>query len=196
MENPNKNLNKFVKIAFLGAIAVVLMLFEIPLIPLFPWLKMDLSELPVLMGAFAFGPLAGVVIEALKIVLNTLITGSSTGFVGEFANFLIGIFFVVPAAYIYNRNKSKKSAIIGMIIGGLSMEVIGALANVYLLIPAFGMSGKIDIIQYVLVGLIPFNGLKAIMVSIVTYIVYKKVSVSIFKVDPCFEGIKKLSEEN
>ena len=68
--NTSKNLSKFVKIALLSAIAVVIMLFEIPLIPLFPWLKMDLSELPVLIGAFAFGPMAGVIIEGLKILLN------------------------------------------------------------------------------------------------------------------------------
>ena len=88
--NTSKNLSKFVKIALLSAIAVVIMLFEIPLIPLFPWLKMDLSELPVLIGAFAFGPMSGVIIEGLKILLNLLITGTGTGFVGELANFIIG----------------------------------------------------------------------------------------------------------
>ncbi len=72
--NTSKNLSKFVKIALLSAIAVVIMLFEIPLIPLFPWLKMDLSELPVLLGAFAFGPMSGVIIEGLKILLNLLMT--------------------------------------------------------------------------------------------------------------------------
>ncbi|MBS5926196.1 MAG: ECF transporter S component [Clostridium sp.] len=194
--NTSKNLSKFVKIALLSAIAVVIMLFEIPLIPLFPWLKMDLSELPVLIGAFAFGPMTGVIIEGLKILLNLLMTGSATGFVGELANFIIGVSFVVPAAMIYHRNKSKKSAIIGMIVGGLFMEVAGILANIYLLLPAFGMSGKIDIAQYIMVGLIPFNGLKAILVSAITMLVYKKLSVSIFKVDPGFDKSKELRKEN
>ena len=191
--NTSKNLSKFVKIALLSAIAVVIMLFEIPLIPLFPWLKMDLSELPVLIGAFAFGPMAGVIIEGLKILLNLLMTGTATGFVGELANFIIGVSFVVPAAMIYHRNKSKKSAII---VGGLFMEVAGILANIYLLLPVFGMSGKIDITQYVMVGLIPFNGLKAILVSAITMLVYKKLSVSIFKVDPGFDKSKELRKEN
>ncbi|MFR3910979.1 MAG: ECF transporter S component [Clostridium paraputrificum] len=195
--NTSKNLSKFVKIALLSAIAVVIMLFEIPLIPLFPWLKMDLSELPVLIGAFAFGPMSGVIIEeGLKILLNLLMTGTATGFVGELANFIIGVSFVVPAAMIYHRNKSKKSAIIGMIVGGLFMEVAGILANIYLLLPVFGMSGKIDITQYVMVGLIPFNGLKAILVSAITMLVYKKLSVSIFKVDPGFDKSKELRKEN
>ncbi|MDB2076051.1 MULTISPECIES: ECF transporter S component [Clostridium] len=194
--NTSKNLSKFVKIALLSAIAVVIMLFEIPLIPLFPWLKMDLSELPVLIGAFAFGPMSGVIIEGLKILLNLLMTGTSTGFVGELANFIIGVSFVVPAAMIYHRNKSRKSAIIGMIVGGLFMEVAGILANIYLLLPVFGMSGKIDMAQYVMVGLIPFNGLKAILVSAITMLVYKKLSVSIFKVDPGFDKSKELRKEN
>ena len=194
--NTSKNLSKFVKIALLSAIAVVIMLFEIPLIPLFPWLKMDLSELPVLIGAFAFGPMSGVIIEGLKILLNLLMTGTSTGFVGELANFIIGVSFVVPAAMIYHRNKSRKSAIIGMIVGGLLMEVAGILANIYLLLPVFGMSGKIDIAQYIMVGLIPFNGLKAILVSAITMLVYKKLSVSIFKVDPGFDKSKELRKEN
>ena len=194
--NTSKNLSKFVKIALLSAIAVVIMLLEIPLIPLFPWLKMDLSELPVLIGAFAFGPMSGVIIEGLKILLNLLMTGTSTGFVGELANFIIGVSFVVPAAMIYHRNKSRKSAIIGMIVGGLFMEVAGILANIYLLLPVFGMSGKIDMAQYVMVGLIPFNGLKAILVSAITMLVYKKLSVSIFKVDPGFDKSKELRKEN
>lgn len=194
--NNSKNLSKFIKISLLSAIAVVLMLFDIPLIPLFPWLKMDLSELPVLIGAFAFGPMAGVVIEGLKILLNLLLTGTGTGFVGELANFIVGVAFVFPAAAIYHRKKSKKSAIIGMIVGGLVMEVAGILANIYLLLPAFGMAGKVDLYQYVMVGLIPFNGLKAILISSITMLVYKKLSVSIFKVDPCFDKVKELQKEN
>ncbi|MGL4108943.1 ECF transporter S component [Clostridium sp. LP20] len=196
MNNPNTNLSKFIKMALLSAIAVILMLIEIPLIPLFPWLKMDLSELPVLMGAFAFGPAAGIVIEGMKILLNLLLTGTATGFVGEIANFIIGISFVVPASYIYHRSKSKNSAIIGMIVGGLFMEVAGIIANVYFLLPAFGMvMDPAQTIQYVTIGLLPFNGVKAVLVSVVTFIVYKKVSLSIFKVDTGFDSKKKLSKE-
>ena len=195
MNNQNKNLSKFIKIALLGAIAALLMLIEIPLIPMFGWLKLDISELPVLMGAFAFGPMAGVVIEILKLVVNTMLTGSGTGFVGELANFIIGVSFVVPAALIYHRNKSKKSAIIGMIIGGLFMEVAGIFANIYILLPAYGMAGQINISQYVIYGLLPFNGIKAVLVSVVTFLVYKRVSNAIFKVDNGFESKKEIKSE-
>lgn len=186
--NSSKNLNKFIKVALLSAIAVILMYVDIPVIPLFPWLKIDFSDVPALMGAFAFGPLTGVAIELLKNILILLVKGTGTGFVGEIANFLVGIALVLPASMIYQRRKSKKNAILGMLIGILSIEVIGILANVYLLLPAFGMqmAGK-ELMEYIVAGLIPFNGLKGILVSFITYILYKRLSVSIFKVEPMLD---------
>jgi len=196
MNQSNTKLSKMIKISLLGAIAVVLMFIEFPVLPAFPWLKMDLSELPVLMGAFAFGPVVGIVIESLKIVLHLLLKGTETGFVGELANFIVGVSLVVPASYIYNRNKSKKTAIIGMIVGTITMEVVAILANIYLLMPLFGMVYNAeDTLKYVAVGLLPFNGIKALMVSVVTFAVYKKVSVAIFKVDSGFSKKKELSKE-
>jgi len=196
MNQSNTNLSKMIKISMLGAIAVVLMFIEFPVLPTFPWLKMDLSELPVLIGAFAFGPVAGIGVETLKIVLHLLLKGTETGFVGEIANFIVGISLVVPASYIYHRNKSKTTAIIGMIVGGITMEIVGIIANVYFLLPAFGMVlNAEDTLKYVTAGLLPFNGLKALMVSVVTFAVYKKVSVAIFKVDSGFGRKKKLSKE-
>lgn len=185
----NKNLNKFIKISLLGAIAVVLMYFDfpIPFLP-FPWLKIDLSDIPALMGAFAFGPMAGIVVELLKNLLILIVKGTGTGFVGEIANFIVGVSLVAPAAWVYHRNKSRKNALLGMILGTLSIEIIGILANVYLLLPAFGMNMvKEELIQYVTVGLLPFNGVKAILVCGITYILYKRVSVAIFKVDSNFD---------
>ncbi|MGL4774495.1 MAG: ECF transporter S component [Clostridium sp.] len=187
MNQKSKNLSRFVKISLLSAIAVVIMYLEFPIIPAFPWLKLDLSDVPALMGGFAFGPLAGVTIEGMKILLNLLLTGTQTGFVGETANFLIGISFILPATYIYWRNKSKKSAIIGMVIGGLSMEIIGIIANIYFLLPAYGMNLEgTAAVNYVVAGLLPFNGIKSVLLGIVTYLLYKKVSVAIFKVEPNF----------
>lgn len=183
-----KNLNKLIKIALLSAIAVVLMYFDfiVPFIP-FSWLKIDLSDVPALMGAFAFGPMAGVVIELLKNILIVIVKGSETMLVGQLANFIVGCAFVVPAAWVYHRNKSKKTAILGMLIGTLSIEIVGILANIYILLPAFGMAmAKDELIKYVTIGLIPLNGLKSILVSVITYILYKRVSVAIFKVDSNF----------
>ena len=189
----NKNLNIFINISLLGAIAVELMYFDfpIPFLP-FPWLKIDLSDIPALMGAFAFGPMAGVVIELLKNLLILIVKGTGTGFVGEIANFIVGISLVAPAAWVYHRNKSKKTALLGMLLGTLCIEIVGIIANVYFLVPAYGMKMATDeIINYVTIGLVPFNGIKAIMVCSLTYVLYKKVSLAIFKVDSNFDRVEK-----
>lgn len=193
MNNQNKNLSKFVKISLLGAISVILMYIDFPVIPLFPWLKIDFSDVPALMGAFAFGPLTGILIELIKNLLIILVKGTSTGFIGEMANFIVGVSLVAPAAWIYHRNKSKKTALIGMMLGFLCIEIVGIIANVYFLLPAYGMHmEKAELLQYVTVGLLPFNGIKAVLVSVITYVLYKKVSKSIFKVDSYLDKNKEI----
>ena len=183
MKTKTLNTNRFIKLSLLSAIAVILMYIDFPVIPIFPWLKIDLSDVPALMGAFAFGPLAGVIIELMKNLLILIVKGTGTAFVGELANFLVGVALVWPAAMVYKKNKTKKTAVLGMVLGILCIEVVGILANVYLLLPAYGMAmSKAELMQYVNVGLIPFNGIKAILVCGITYALYKKVSVSIFKV--------------
>ena len=195
MKTKTLNTNRFIKLSLLSAIAVILMYIDFPVIPIFPWLKIDLSDVPALMGAFAFGPLAGVIIELMKNLLILIIKGTGTGFVGEFANFLVGVALVWPAALVYKKNKTKKTAILGMVLGILCIEVVGILANVYLLLPAYGMAmSKAELMQYVTVGLIPFNGIKSILVCGITYALYKKVSVSIFKVEPMLDKPKQMKE--
>ncbi|ELC8456761.1 ECF transporter S component [Clostridium perfringens] len=195
MKTKTLNTNRFIKLSLLSAISVILMYIDFPVIPIFPWLKIDLSDVPALMGAFAFGPLAGVIIELMKNLLILIVKGTSTGFVGEFANFLVGVALVWPAALVYKKNKTKKTAILGMVLGVLCIEVVGILANVYLLLPAYGMAmSKAELMQYVTVGLIPFNGIKSILVCGITYALYKKVSVSIFKVEPMLDKPKQMKE--
>lgn len=188
------NIHVLAKIAILGAIAFVLMMVEFP-VPFIapPFYKMDFSELPVLLGGFALGPMAAVGIEALKIVLNLLFQGTSTAYVGELANFLIGISLSVPAAMIYSANKSKNSAIRGMVIGSVTMAVVGVLLNYFVLLPAYSffyhlpidtivaMGGKIfpfvtNKLTFVIACVTPFNLLKGIMISVITALIYKRVS--------------------
>lgn len=181
----------FTKIAILGALAFILMLFEFPL-PVAPnFYKLDLSEVPVLVGGFALGPIAAIVIEALKNVLNIIFTGSTTAYVGEFANFIVGCAFVVPAAIIYKRNKTKSSALKGLIIGTICLVIAGALMNVYVLLPLYSrfmeldkiieagnmiFKGVKDVSTFVLFCVVPFNLIKGVIVSAITALVYKRVS--------------------
>ena len=186
------NINKTVKVSLLVGVAFILMFIELPIIPIFPWLKMDISDVPALMGAFAFGPLTGILIEFLKVVMHFLLTGSSTGGVGEVANFMIGVSFVAPAAFIYWRNKSKKTAILGMIVGLIAMEVVAIVANIYFLLPVYGMKmAPAELMEYVTIGLLPFNTIKGVVLSGLTYMLYKKISVAVFKVEPDLGSKKK-----
>ncbi len=180
-------------VAMLSAVATVLMLFEIPLwfAPFF--YKLDFSEVPVMVGAFALGPVAGILIELVKVLLNLVVNGTITMGVGEFANFLIGCSLVVPAAMIYHRKKSFKSALNGMIVGSLSMTVIGSVLNAVLLLPVFaffmnttmadligigtGVNPAItNLSTFIILAVAPFNLLKGVVVSAITMVLYKQIS--------------------
>ncbi len=180
-------------IGMLGAIAVVLMLFEIPL-PFAPsFYEIDLSEVPVLVGCFAMGPVAGVLIELVKIILNLIINGTVTAGVGELANFFIGCSFCIPAGMIYNRKKTKKGAIVGLVSGTLIMTFLGCFINAYIMLPTYAKAFSIpldgliemgtkvnanitDLFTFVMFAVVPFNLLKGILVSIVVLLIYKKIS--------------------
>jgi riboflavin transporter FmnP len=181
------------KVAILGAFATVLMLLEFPLFFAPSFYKLDLSEIPVLVGAFALGPIAGLAIEAVKIMVNFFINGTETGGVGELANFLIGAAFIVPASIIYYRHKSKKSAVVGMGLGILSMVVFGSLMNAFFLLPFYATLFHMNVADFVAMGtainplitnlaglilwaVVPFNLVKGLLISIVVLLLYKQVS--------------------
>ncbi|MCD5415404.1 MAG: ECF transporter S component [Clostridiales bacterium] len=179
-----------VKVAILGAIAFGVMLVQFP-IPIFPaFLKIDLSDVVALIGGFAIGPIAGVTVQLIKVLLHFVIR-TSTGGVGELANFIIGASFVFPAAFIYHMKKDKKHALIGVFIGTVTMTVAGALANMYILIPFYANILPIEVIinmgtiinsritdmpSLVLYGITPFNIFKGVIISLVTMLIYKKIS--------------------
>lgn len=192
--NASGKVRQMALIAMMGAAAVILMLLEIPLPFLAPpFYELDFSEVPVMIGAFALGPVSGVLIELVKILLNLMINGSITAGVGEFGNFLIGCSFLLPASVIYYRKKDKKHAMIGMTVGTIFMVVAGCLVNAYLLLPAYSVglgipmeslvamgtaiNPAIDgILTFVLLAVAPFNLLKGILVSVLTMLLYKRIS--------------------
>lgn len=181
------------KVSVLGALAFLVMLFEIPL-PFAPsFYKLGFDEVIVLIGGFALGPWAAVCIEGLKIALNLLYNGTITAGTGELSNFLIGLSFVLPATLIYQQEKTRKSACIGLIAGTISMTILGAMINYFIILPAYAYFMKIPmegliaagtavnpaingLLAFVLLASVPFNLLKGVLVSIVVFISYKKVS--------------------
>ncbi len=180
-------------VAMLSAVAALLMLFEIPLwfAPFF--YELDFSEVPVMVGAFALGPMAGVLIELVKVLLNLIFNGTITMGVGELANFLIGCSLVVPAAFIYHRRKSFQSALTGMIVGTVSMTILGSVLNAVLLLPVFAFFNNTTMAELISIGtgvnpaiknlttfivlaVVPFNLLKGVVASVITMGLYKQIS--------------------
>ena len=187
------NLRNLVQIGMLGAVSVVLMMFEIPLFFAPSFYKIALSEIPVLIGTFAMGPVAGMFIELIKVVLHMLFKGSSTAGVGDFANFLIGCAMIVPAGLIYKKKHNRTGAIVGMISGTLFMTILGCFLNAYVLLPAYakafqmpmdalvGMGTAVNshitsVTTLVIFAIVPFNLLKGVLVSLIVFLIYKKIS--------------------
>lgn len=184
-----------VQIGMLGAIALVLMFFEFP-IPFIapPFIKMDFSEIPVLVGTFAMGPLAGVLIELLKNLLNLVIHGTTTMGVGELSNFIIGCAFVVPAGLFYRKKKTRVNALKGMAAGTLLMAAMGCLTNAFIMFPLYSTLMGIpmdsfiamgtaihpvidNMVSFVILCMVPFNLLKGIVISFITLLLYKRLRV-------------------
>lgn len=188
------SLRYIAKVAVLSAMAAALMLLEFPLPFLAPpFYQLDFSEVAVLIGGFSLGPLAGVLIELLKNLLNLLINGTATGYVGEFANFVTGCAFVLPAAFLYRYRKNLKCALLGMTLGTVSLAIVGSLLNYFVLIPLYSeiyglpldsiiaMGASInpaikDLPTLVVIAVFPFNLVKGLACSAATTLLYKRVS--------------------
>ncbi|MBP3198247.1 MAG: ECF transporter S component [Butyrivibrio sp.] len=197
------------KIAIIGvfsAISFVLMLIEFPL-PFAPsFYKFDFSDIPALIGGFAAGPMVGVMIEFIKVLLNILIQGTTSGFVGEIANFVVGAAFILPATIIYRFKKTRKAALISCLAGTLCIAIVGSLLNAFFLLPAYaimfgsgidafvGMGAAINpaisnVTTFCLFAVAPFNLVKGIADSAITFLVYKQLS-PILKADQMISSHK------
>ena len=180
-----------VKISILSAIGYILMFISVPLPMLFPeFLKIDISDLPALLGGIALGPMAGITIAFFKNLLQFITGMSTTGGVGEFANFLIGGSFVFTVSYIYSKKRDVAGVIIGLISGIIVMTIIGCIANYFIILPFYSTIGwSIDAVvamgsainpainnklSFVIWIIAPFNILKSGIMSVLTLPMYKK----------------------
>lgn len=185
-------------IGICGAIATVLHLLDFPLPFLAPdFYKLDFSELPVMLCGFYLGPSATVACEAVKIVLKLLLKSTSTAFVGDFANFVVGCSFALPASIVYHTHKNKHSAMIGLVLGTVVMTVFGSAFNGIYLLPKFAelygmpldtiiaMGSAINpairsIPTFVTLAVAPLNLIKGASVSVLTMLLYKRVARPLF----------------
>lgn len=186
----NKKLSVLIKISILSAMAFIIYFIEFP-IPVFPqFLQLDFSDIPALLGAFAMGPMAGIAIELIKNALHLLRT--QTVGIGELANFITGAAFAATSGAIYKHLKTRKNAFISLIIGTLVMAVIASAANYYIFLPLYEKylfpisaivkmaskvnSAVVDLNTLVVFSILPFNLFKGVVISIITFLVYKRVS--------------------
>lgn len=184
------NTRYIAKIGILAAIAVILMFFEVPL-PMMPsFLKLDASELPAIIGAFILGPMAGVSIEFIKNLLHA--ANTQTMGIGEIANFLVGVAFILPAGYLYQKYQSRSGAIMSLAVGTLSMMIAASLLNYFILLPLYqamlhfpleqiinlGTAANpriVDLKSFITMAIAPFNLIKGIVISVFTLMIYKKI---------------------
>ncbi len=191
MKNKTTTPKTLVFVGMMGAVSTILMFldFAIPIAPSF--MKFDIANLPALFAGFFLGPIQGTAVCIIKIILKTLLQGSDTAFVGELVNLIASICYVVPAAVIYRIMHNKKGAIIGMTVGTLIVSIAMVLLNLYITFPLYsnlyglpleaiiGMGTAInpaivDLPTMMLFSVFPFNIIKHVVTSIITYLVYKK----------------------
>ena len=177
----------------LGALSMVLQMFEVAL-PFAPsFMKFDISELPALFAGFLLGPVAGCLAVVVKLLLKLVTRGSSTAFVGEFSNLIGSCFYVLCAALIYIRHKTKKTAVMALVISTISVSLVQVLLNAWVMFPLYsnlyglsmdviiGMGHAVnplitDNLTMMLFGVLPFNLFKHGVTSLVTFLLYKRVS--------------------
>ena len=180
--------------AMLSAVAFILMFIEFPIPMLIPaFIKMDFSDLPALLGAFALGPVYGVIISFLKNLLHIVIKGTSTACVGELSNFILGAIFSAVAGYLYKHHKSRKTAIIGAVAGAVAMGVLSVPSNYFVVYPAYvqfyhmpleailGMYQAIlpsadSLIKCLILFNLPFTLVKGLLDAVLCMLIYKPLS--------------------
>ena len=183
------------QIAMLGAVAGVLMNLEVPLPFLAPsFYQLDFSEIPPLIGSFAMGPVPGILIELVKILVHLVTKGSLTAGIGDVANFLFGCSYIIPAGliYRYHHKKTRVHAVAGMAAGVILTTILSCFVNVYFLLPAYSVfmpidqvlsmgaaihSGVNSLFTFALMILVPFNLFKYTLTSVIVFFVYKRIRV-------------------
>ena len=181
--------HRLVTSAMLGAVASMLMFFNfnVPLMPSF--IKMDFSELPALLAAYSYGPVAGVTVCLVKNIVNLM--SSSTGGVGELSNFMLGCMFVVPAGLVYKKFRSKKGAFAGAFLGAVSMAVFSVITNYYIVYPVYTAFMPMEVImgmyqailpsvnslwQALIIFNMPFTFIKGVLNLLMCMFIYKPLS--------------------
>ncbi|BFL73001.1 ECF transporter S component [Anaerococcus sp.] len=184
------SLDRITKVGILSALSYGLMFIQVPIPIAPPFMKLDLADVPSLIGGFALGPWYGVMIQFIKNLLN--LSKTMTGGVGELSNFIVGSTFVLVSSLIYRNNKTKKNSILSLILGVLAMSAVATISNAFVVFPLYGKAMNMDLSAFaaqagknslvknyftlMIFSIAPFNIIKGAVASIVTELIYKRIS--------------------
>lgn len=187
------NIKNLTRIAILGTIGGLLMIIDFPIFIAPSFYKLDIGDLPCLIGAFAMGPVSGLFIQIIKILVKLLFKPTSTAFVGEIAAFIFSSTYCLVASIIYQKNRNKRGANIAIIIGSLSMILVSAIANYYFIIPFYSRLYNMpleaiislgsaifpiidSLFMFVICCVVPFNIVKVAIIDVLTMLLYKRIA--------------------
>ena len=184
------SLDRITKVGVLSALSYGLMFIQVPIPIAPPFMKLDLADVPSLIGGFALGPWYGVMIQFIKNLLN--LSKTMTGGVGELSNFIVGSTFVLVSSLIYRNNKTKKNSILSLILGVFAMSAVATISNAFVVFPLYGKAMNMDLSAFaaqagknslvknyftlMIFSIAPFNIIKGAVESIVTELIYKRIS--------------------
>lgn len=180
----NNKVQKMVSIAMLAAIGTVLQFVAFPIMPAFSFLKIDFSDIPILLGMFLYGPLAGVITAFVRSLLHLFLTGlAPQNMVGDFASFLASSIFTLPIFYFFGKKKNiRTNRIVGLVSGILALTIFMSIANYFVITPVYlqlyGVTTQqflgTSLASYVAIGIVPFNLIKGLLVSGVFLVLHAK----------------------
>jgi len=186
-KNKKFTVRSYVLIGMMSALSYCLMFLNFPLPPFPSYLQVDFSDVPALLAAFILGPVAGILVELIKNIIDYFLTGSESGIpVGHIANMIAGVSFILPTYFIYNKIKTKKGMIFGLCVSVIMMTSLLSLFNYFVLLPVYyalmNLSIEGSILKDTIVSaIIPFNLLKGVIISILFILVFSKMQVWITK---------------
>ncbi|MBS4176475.1 ECF transporter S component [Bacillus sp. FJAT-49731] len=177
------NVKSFVAIGMLSSLSFILMLIKFPIPPFPAYLSVDFSDIPALIAALMFGPVAAILVELFKNILDYLTSGSEVGIpIGNMANFLAGILFVLPTYFVYKRLKMKRGLAVSLVVGTLFMAVFMSIINYVAILPAYTLllgwpaMETSEMRQLVVAAILPFNVIKGIIVTIIFLLLYSRMN--------------------
>lgn len=190
----NKKLQRMIIIGMMSSIAFLLHLLNFPIPPFPAFLEVDFGDIPALVTAIILGPVAGILVELLKNIIDWVYTGSPTGVpVGHLANFVTGLLFILPTYFIYNKLRSKKGLTVGLVLGTITMAVGMSVANYFVFMPMYNYFLNMPVEtgaalrNTIVVGILPFNIVKGILVTVVFLLIFKVMDKWITKQQQSFQ---------